>query len=136
MSSVLRAEHAAESPESSPDVPVGTVGAPHEAQLLHFGLQLLLPRPAAVQQSQPLLQASVLHDCQLALPLCGLSAAPLGSDLAVEGLDGSLESGVLLRRVLISLWFAEGATGGPESFHTPAVRGWIPETGQTMSRNV
>lgn len=84
---------------SHSESPVGAIGAPLEPQLLHLSLQLLLSGPAAVQQGQPLFQTVVLLDRQLHLLLCGLPAAPLRSYLAVEGLNGALQGGVLLLRV-------------------------------------
>ncbi len=90
-------------------LPVGTVGAPQKPQLLNFGLQLLLPGPAAVQHGQTLLQAPVLPDCQLTLPLCSLPAAPLRSYLALKGLDGALECRILLLWVLASVLVIERA---------------------------
>lgn len=90
-------------PKGQYRLPVGTFSAPQKPHLLHFGLQLLLPGPAAVQQGQPLLQACVLPDCQLDLLLCSLPAAPLRSYLALKGLDGALESCFLLLWVLVSV---------------------------------
>ena len=117
-------------PKCQSRLPVGTFSAPQKPHLLHFGLQLLLPGPAAVQQGQPLLQACVLPDCQLDLLLCSLSPAPLRSYLALEGLDGASESRIFLLWVLVSISVVGRAVWWPESIHAQAIVSLVPEPGQ------
>lgn len=116
-------------PKGQYHLPVGTFSAPQKPHLLHLGLQLLLPGPAAVQQGQPLLQACVLPDCELNLLLCSLPAAALRSYLALKGLDGALESRFLLLWVWVSVSVVGKAVWWPESLHMQTVVGLLPEPG-------
>lgn len=101
----------------------GTVSAPAKSQLLHFSLQLSLPRLAAGEKSQPLLQAAVLAGCQLNLLLCSLSAAPLHSYLVFKRLDRTLQSYLLLLGVSMSVSVVERVLRRPQSFHVQAFVG-------------
>lgn len=112
--------------ESVGPPPVGAIRSPLKLQLLHLSLQLLLSGPAAIQQGQPLFQTSVLLDRQLHLLFRRLPSAPLRGYLAVEGLNGALQGGVLflwvwtrfspagrglLRPESIQEWNTVGGTG-------------------------